>query len=121
MSRKPYPTDLNEQEWQLIEPLLPAPSAIGSPRRVSLREILKAIFYVLDNGIKWRAMPHDFPPWSTVYDYYRRWVRTERWAKINQTLAQPMRKAQDRELQPSLILIDSQSVKLGEKGGAKKA
>jgi transposase len=121
MNRKPYPTDLNEGEWQLIEPLLPTPSAIGSPRRVSLREILNAIFYVLDNGIKWRAMPHDFPPWQTVYDYYRRWVRTNQWAKINQTLAQQVRKAKHRDPQPSLILIDSQSVKVGEKGGAKKA
>ena len=121
MSRKPYPTDLNEQEWQLIKPLLPAPSPIGNPRRVSLREILNAIFYVSDNGIKWRAMPHDFPPWQTVYDYYRRWVKTGLWEKINQTLAQQVRKAQGRDLQPSLILIDSQSVKVGGKGGRKKA
>jgi transposase len=120
MTRKPYPTDLNAQEWQLIAPLLPAPNLIGSPRQVSLREILNAIFYVLDNGIKWRAMPHDFPRWQTVYDYYRRWVRTGRWEKINQVLAQEVRKAQGRDIQPSLILIDSQSVKVGEKGGLKK-
>jgi transposase len=119
MSRKPYPTDLKAQEWQLIEPLLPPPSAIGSPRQVDLREILNAIFYVVDNGIKWRAMPHDFPPWQTVYDYYRRWVKTGRWSKINQALATCVREAQGRDSQPSLILIDSQSVKLGEKGGPK--
>lgn len=120
MSRKSYPSDLNEQEWQLIEPLLPSASRIGCPRRVSLREILNAIFYVLDNGIKWRGMPHDFPPWQTVYDYYRRWVRTNLWTKINQILAQQVRQAQERDPQPSLILIDSQSVKVGEKGGRKK-
>jgi transposase len=84
MKRKAYPSDLNEQEWQLIEPLLPAPSPIGKPRRACLREILNAIFYVLDNGIKWRAMPHDFPPWPTVYDYYRRWVRSDLWANTVQ-------------------------------------
>jgi transposase len=120
MTRKPYSTDLNEREWQIIKPLLPAPNLIGSPRQVNLREIINAIFYLLDNGIKWRAMPHDFPPWQTVYDYYRRWVRTGRWEKINQVLAQEVRKAQGRDIQPSLILIDSQSVNVGEKGGLKK-
>jgi transposase len=120
MCRKSYATDLNEQEWQLIKTLLPAPSSIGSPRRVSLREVLNAIFYVLDNGIEWRAMPDDFPCWQTVYDYYRRWVRTGRWDKINQILAQQVRQAQGREAQPSLILIDSQSVKVAEKGGRKR-
>jgi transposase len=121
MLRKAYPTDLNDREWLLIEPLLPTASPIGHPRQVSLREILNAIFYVLDNGIKWRAMPHDFPPWQTVYDYYRRWVRNHLWAEINQTLSQQLRKAQGRELQPSLILIDSQSVKVAAKGGVKLA
>jgi putative transposase len=72
------------------------------------------------NGINWRALPHDFPPWQTGYDYYRRWVRTGLWEQINQTLAQQVRQAQGRELQPSLILLDSQSVKTGEKGGRKK-
>jgi transposase len=119
MTRKPYPTDLNSQEWELIAPLLPPPNGIGSPRQVSLREILNAIFYVLDNGIKWRAMPHDFPPWQTVYDYYRRWVLTGRWEQINRSLAQQVRKSQSRDIQPSLILIDSQSIKVGEKGGRK--
>lgn len=120
MNRKPYPTDLSAEEWELIEPLLPPPNPIGSPRQVSLREILNAIFYVLDNGIKWRALPHDFPPWQTVYDYYRRWVRTGLWEKLNQTLAQKVREAEGRETQPSLILIDSQSVKTGEQGGDEK-
>lgn len=65
-------------------------------------------------------MPHDFPPWPTVYDYYRRWVRTGRWEKINQALVAKVREAQGRDTQPSLILIDSQSVKVGEKRGSKK-
>ena len=67
MTRKAYPSDLNDAEWGDIKDLLPPASKIGSPRTVDLREIIDAIFYLVDNGIKWRAMPHDFPPWSTVY------------------------------------------------------
>jgi transposase len=102
--RRSYRTDLTEQEWQLLEPLLPPPNTIGHPRQVSLREILNAIFYLLDNGSKWRAMPHDFPPWPTVYDYYRRWVKTGLWEMLNQKLAQKVRESEGRNPEPSLIL-----------------
>ena len=71
--------------------------------------------YWADNGIKWRAMPHDFPPWSTVYDYYRRWVKTGVWSKINHQLVKLVRLSEGREEEPSLTIIDSQSVKTVEK------
>ena len=86
MTRKAYPSDLNDAKWDDIKDLLPPASKIGSPRTVDLREIINAIFYLVDNGIKWRAMPHDFPPWSTVYTYFRRWTRNGLWAKINTIL-----------------------------------
>lgn len=67
MSRKPYPTDLTDQQWQLIASLIPAAKNGGRPRTVDVREILNAIFYILVGGCAWRLLPHDFPSWSTVY------------------------------------------------------
>ena len=72
MNRFAYPSDLSDDEWELLKPLIPIHQGVGHPQTVELREIVNAILYWADNGIKWRAMPHDFPPWSTVYDYYRR-------------------------------------------------
>ena len=72
MSRKPYPSDVTDTEWTILEPLLPPEKPVGSDRKVDLREVLNALMYVADNGIKWRAMPHDFPAWQTVYGYLRR-------------------------------------------------
>jgi transposase len=117
MSRKPYPSDLSDAEWEKIQPLLPGMNTIGSPRVVDLREILNAIFYRVDNGCKWRAIPHDFPAWQTVYDYFRRWVKTGRWQQINQTLVRQVRISQGRQESPTLVMIDSRSVKGTSKGG----
>jgi putative transposase len=70
--RKPYPTDLSDDEWNYIEPYMPLPLGHGRPRIHSLREILDAIFYVLKSGCQWRLLPHDFPRWPTVYYYFRK-------------------------------------------------
>ena len=75
MSRQTYKTDLTDEHWKVLEPLLPRPSRRGRPREHSLREILNAIFYSVDGGIKWRSMPHDLPPWQSVYYYFRLWTR----------------------------------------------
>ena len=120
MSRKPYPSDLSDAEWEKIKPLLPGPNTLGSPRTVDLREILNAIFYRVDNGCKWRAIPHDFPPHQTVYDYFRRWVKTGLWQQINQALVVQVRQQQGRNTKPSLVIIDSHSVKGTLKGGQKE-
>jgi transposase len=88
---------------------------------VDLREILNAIFYRVDNGCKWRAMPHDFPPHQTVYDYFRRWVKTGLWENINQALVKQVRVSEGRNEEPSLAIIDSRSVKGTSKGGIKAA
>lgn len=115
-----YPSDLNDQEWQIIEPLLPPDKEIGRPPEVNLRDVVDAIFYRADNGIKWRAMPIDFPPWQTVYTYYRLWVRLGVWQQINLALVERVRQQEGRKTQPSLIISDSQSVKAAQKRGTSK-
>jgi transposase len=75
MTRKAYPCDVTDEEWQIIEPLLPEAQDIGRPRQVKLREIINGIFYVLREGCSWRGLPHDLLPWQTVYNYYRHWQR----------------------------------------------
>lgn len=117
MERKPYPTDLNDVEWQILEPLVPAAKSGGRPRTTNMREILNAIFYVLRSGCAWRLLPHDFPPWKTVYDYFRKWRIDGVWDQINKTLRIRLRKANGREAEPSAAIMDSQSVKTTETKG----
>ena len=112
-----YGSDLTDQEWQRLMPLLPLDKTVGRWRTTNLREILNAIFYRADNGTKWRNLPKDFPPWQTVYGYFRLWVRLGVWEQINESLVRQVRVSEGREEEPSLAITDSQSVKLGEKGG----
>ncbi|MBD2095688.1 IS5 family transposase [Trichocoleus sp. FACHB-591] len=121
MSPRNYDNDLSNEEWQRIAPLLPSQKPVGKLREVSLREVLNAIFYRAANGTKWRNLPSDFPAWQTVYGYYRLWVRLGLWEQINQALVQQVRVHEGRQAQPSLAIIDSQSVKLGQKGGKSRA
>ncbi|HLF03246.1 MAG TPA: IS5 family transposase [Anaerolineales bacterium] len=114
MNRQPYPTDLTDAEWQKIEPLLPPASRRGRPREHSLREIVNAIFYVVNNGTKWRALPHDLPPWQSVYYYFRLWTKQGRWEGLNTTLRERVRRKVGRHPQPSAAVLDSQSVKTTE-------
>jgi putative transposase len=100
--------------------LLPPEKPVGKQREVNLRSVLNAIFYRADNGIKWRALPGDFPAWQTVYGYYRLWVRLGVWEQINAELVEQVRIAAGREAHPSLVIIDSQSVRIGVKGGRKR-
>lgn len=116
MERKPYPSDLTETEWEVLEPLLPAERRTGSPRQVEIREVLNALMYVADNGIKWRALPHDFPAWQTVYGYFRRWTQSGVWEEVMGILNRAVRLQAGREAEPSLGLIDSQSVAMAQKG-----
>lgn len=117
MPRQPYPSDLTDTEWTKLKPLLPPDeNRIGSPREVELREVVNALMYVADNGIKWRAMPHDLPAWQTVYGYFRRWSQSGLWEQLNQALFKQVRIESGREEQPSLGLVDSQSVEMAQKG-----
>ena len=115
--RQTYPTDVNDNQWALLAPLFSEKtSRRGRPRSWSKREILCAIFYILRSGGAWRLMPHDFPPWQTVYGYYRQWREEGLWSQINTVLAEAVRKREGREARPSAAIIDSQSVKTAEGG-----
>ena len=109
--RQCYPTDLKDQEWAIIKDLLPPPKKRGRPREHSLREILNVIFYLLRTGCAWRMLPHDFPPWQTVYTYFRQWQKDGTWEKIHTQLREKAREQVGREPTPSASSIDSQTVK----------
>jgi putative transposase len=116
MARKAYKSDLTNEEWQIIEPLIPPPKPGGHPRTVDIREVVNAIFYLLRTGCSWEMLPHDFPPYSTVYYYFRRWQR-RLWEQLNQVLREQVRMNQGKSPQASAAIVDSQSVKTTEKKG----
>ena len=115
--RMPYPTDLSDSEWACLEPHLLTPQATGRPRIHSPREILDAIFYVLRSGCPWRLLPHDFPPWKTVFHYFRKWRIDGSWERINRAVRERLRVRLGRNSQPSAGIVDSQSVKTTGVGG----
>jgi putative transposase len=116
-SEQVYPTDLNDTQWSKIRPYLPVEAQTGRPREHSWRMILNSIFYILQSGCSWRMLPHDLPPWKTVYHYFRLWRKDGLWEEINQALrAKVRRKRHKKKAQPSATIIDSQSVKTSEGG-----
>lgn len=120
VTRKPYPTDLSDAGWQIVEPLIPRPkSNRGRKRKHPLREILNAIFYLLRAGCAWRMLPHDFPTWKTVYHYFRLWRKDGTWEHINAALRTELREADGREPEPSAAILDSQSVKTTDVRGVR--
>ena len=107
-SRQAYSTDLNDTEWNLIAQLLPQSQKTGRPREHAYREILDAIFYIVQSGCAWRLLPHDFPCWKTVYTYFRRWRKDGTWERINTALREAVREKQKR------VAIDEQLKKFEE-------
>ena len=101
MIRLAYDTDLTNDQWQILESLIPAAKHGGRPRSLDMREILNAIFYLLANGIKWRAMPHDLPRWQSVYTYFRAWEADGTWQRLNDELRVMVRLQAGRNAQPS--------------------
>ena len=114
MNRKPYPSDLTDAQWQLLEPLLPPAKPGGRPRQTDLREVINALFYLNREGCTWRALPHDFPPWGTVYDYFAAWKADGTWDELNGALRRTLRVAVGRPHTPTTASIDSQTVKATE-------
>jgi len=110
-ARKPYPRDVTEGEWGILEPLLPHKQPRGQQRIHSYRELLNALRYVLAEGISWPAMPHDLPPWQTVYCYFREWQDDGTWKRLHDALMRADRRRVGRNEEPSGGIIDSQTVK----------
>jgi len=115
--RARYQTDLTDAEWQIIEPLVPAAKPGGRPRKYPVREVLNAILYILRGGCVWRLLPHDLPPWKTVYHYFRLWRKDGVFEQMNTALRTKSRLAVGREAEPSAGVLDSQSVKTTETPG----
>ena len=116
MSRKSFPGDLTDAQWEELAPLLPSDTKRGHPRTANLREVVNGILYVLRGGIPWRMLPHDLPPWGTVWRYFRKWREDGTWERVETALRARIREGAGREATPSAAIIDSQSVKTTEKG-----
>ena len=115
--RKPYPTDLTDEQWAKIEPLLPKRDRRGRKPVHTRREMFNAILYLNRTGCQWRMLPHDFPAWEAVYAFWRRLVERNALMTINDTLRMEIRLKEERESEPSVVIVDSQSVQTAEKRG----
>lgn len=117
-----YPSDVTDDEWAHLEPLIPPAKPGGRPRQRNMREALNAIFYLLRTGCPWRYLPRDgFPPRSTVYNIFRNFQKEGVWDAIWQRLHMDLREDMEREASPTAAVIDSQSLKSAEKGAVMTA
>ena len=114
-----YESDLTDAEWGLVAPLIPPAKHGGAKRTVDVREIINGLMYILSTGCQWRAIPKDLPPRSTLHDYLDRWEWDGTLERIHHVLYVQCREQAGREASPTAAIIDSQSVKSAEKGGAR--
>jgi transposase len=117
-SKLRYPSDLTDDEWGLVEPLIRPGKTGGGKRTVIMREVVNGLMYILSTGCQWRAIPKDLPPKSSVYDYFDLWTYDGTLERIHHALYEQCREREQREASPTAAIIDSQSVKSAEKGGA---
>ena len=116
-SKLRYPSDLTDNEWRLVEPLIPPGKRGGDKRTVVMREVVNGLMYVLSTGCQWRAIPKDLPPKSTVHGYFNLWTYDGTLKRMHHALYEQCREQEQREASPTAAIIDSQSVKSAEKGG----
>ena len=111
LERMPYPSDVTDEEWEILEPLIPGEKPGGRPQEIARREIVNAILYVLRSSCPWRMLPHDLPRWFTAHWYFRQWKQQGIWEQVNAALRRELRVSLGREAEPSAAIIDSQSIK----------
>lgn len=116
--RQPYPSDLSDSEWEILKPLLPRPKGFGHPVQVDFREILNGIFYVQRTGCQWEMMPHDLPPYTTVYRYFKKWQHRGFWQLLHDQVRQKLRTQLDRDKHSTVAIADSQFMKNNRKKGS---
>lgn len=120
ITRKRYPSDLTDTQWEMLAPLIPEPSPNATQETIPRRELVNGVLYVLRTGCSWRQMPHDLPNGKTVYHSFRRWKLDGTWERAMTALRKEVRRAIGREEEPSAAIIDSQSIKSSAVRGSER-